>query len=96
MLFPFECSKCKNRFDEQFPIGKAPREVRCPKCKGLAKRVYSGMSIGVKIDGAFHRTSSFGEQMKEKNTKAAHRMQGKKAPVRLTAWDHGNGDVRGV
>jgi putative FmdB family regulatory protein len=96
MFFPFQCQKCKKKFDVEKPIGQAPREASCPACKGTAKRIYEGMSIAVKIDGATHRTSNFGEQMKQRNAAAGYRMQGKKAPVRLTAYDHGNGDVREV
>lgn len=98
MQFPYQCQKCNKRFDVEFPIGKATRETPCPFCKGKGKgkRIYEGMSVAVKIDGAFHRTSSFGEQMKARNAAAGQRMKGRKAPVRLTAWDHGNGDVRGV
>jgi len=94
MLFPFQCQKCKKRFDGEFSIGKAPRETPCPNCQGNSKRIYEGMSIAVKINGAMCRTSSFGEQMKARNAQAGYRMQGHKAPVRLTAYDHGGGDIR--
>ena len=94
MLFPYQCQKCGNRFDGDFPIGKAPRKAPCPSCKGDSKRIYEGLSVAVKIGGHFCKTSKFGEQMKQKNEAAAHRMKGRKAPVRLTAWDHGGGDVR--
>ena len=96
MLFPYQCKKCEKKFDGDFPVGKAPREVPCPDCKGTGKRVYEGMSFAVKIGGAIDRKSTFGENMKARNTQAAYRMQGKKSPVRLKAWDHGEGDVREV
>lgn len=93
MLFPFKCTGCGKRFDGEFPIGKAPRELPCPSCQKNSKRIYEGMSIGVKVDGVT-RSSGFGEQMKARNAQAAYRMKGRKPPVRLAAWDHGNGDVR--
>ena len=100
MLFPYQCKKCSNRFDGSFPIGQAPRETRCPKCKGLSKRVYEGMSIAVKIDGRTHgqvaKSGTFGEEMKRRNLQAAQRMKGKKPPVRAIAHDFGNGDVREI
>ena len=96
MFFPYQCQKCDKRFDGEFPIGKAPRGIPCPACKGKGKRIYEGMSIAVKIDGMTHRTSQFGEQMKSRNMQAAERMKGRKAPVRLTAWDYGNGKVEEV
>lgn len=99
MLFPYQCTKCSNRFDETFPIGKATRETRCPKCKGLSKRVYEGMSIAVKIDGrttsgTTSRKSTFGEEMKRRNISAAKRQKGKVPGMRLVAHDYGNGDIR--
>lgn len=94
MFFPFQCQKCHKKFDGEFPIGKAPRETPCPTCKGTSKRVYEGTSIAVKIGGSFVHSSSFGEQMKNRNLQAAHRMKGRVAPVRLKAWDHGGGDIR--
>jgi predicted nucleic acid-binding Zn ribbon protein len=94
MLFPFMCGKCGNRFDGDFPIGQAPRTVPCPSCGGSGKRVYAGVSIGVRVAGG--RPSTFGEQMKARNGAAEHRMKGRKPPVRVKAYDYGNGDVREV
>jgi putative FmdB family regulatory protein len=95
MIFPYQCQKCGKRFDVEFAIGKAPRATPCPDCKGDGKRIYEGMSIAVKVGGAFHhRTSSFGEQMKARNVKAAQRQRGRKAPVRRAALDYGGGDIR--
>jgi predicted nucleic acid-binding Zn ribbon protein len=96
MIFPFQCQKCSKSFDEEFPIGKAPRVTPCPHCKGNGKRIYDGMCVAVKIGGAFCHSSTFGEQMKARNMQAAQRMKGRKAPVRLAAMDHGGGDVREV
>lgn len=95
MIFTYQCEKCKKSFDCDFSIGQAPRTVSCPSCGYMGKRVYSGMSISVKIDGRTHG-STFGEQMKNKNKNAAERMKGRKPPVRLKAYDYGNGDIRAV
>jgi len=95
MFFPFQCQKCKKRFDGEFPIGKAPRTAICPDCHGNAQRVYEGLSIGVKIAGAAP-TRTFGEEMKARNEKAAYRMKGRTAPVRTVAHDFGGGDVREI
>ena len=92
MLFPFQCDKCGKRFDGDYPIGKAPRTVPCPSCGGSGKRVYAGVSIGVRVGGS--SPSGFGEQMKARNAAAGHRMKGRKPPVRVKAYDYGNGDVR--
>lgn len=95
MLFPYQCQKCEKRFDGDFPIGQAPRQTSCPSCDGEGKRIYEGLSLGVKIGGnTIHRT--FGEQMKSRNAQAAHRMKGNRPPVRPIAHDYGNGDVREV
>lgn len=96
MLFGFECQKCNKRFDVDFPIGKAPRATPCPSCKGSGKRVYAGMSIAVKINGHTSLSTSFGEQMKKKNMQSSSKLHGKSPPVRLTAWDYGNGNIREV
>lgn len=95
MLFPFQCKKCQKRFDGDFPIGKAPREIPCPSCKGTGKRIYEGLSLGVCISGVTHPTT-FGEQMKARNAQAAHRMQGRVPPVKRVANDFGGGDVREI
>ena len=96
MQFPFQCQKCQKRFDGDYPIGKAPRETRCPSCKGKSKRLYEGMSIAVKIDGDFRHSSSFGEQMRERNLAAGKRMQGRTPGLRRVATDYGGGDIREV
>ena len=96
MIFPYQCQKCNKRIELEFPIGKAPRQVDCDKCKGKANRVYEGMSIAVKINGSFCGTTNFGEQMKAKNIKAGEKMKGKKPGLKLAAYDYGGGDVREV
>lgn len=95
MLFSYECQKCGKRFDGEYPIGKAPRVTPCPACKSDSKRVYAGVSISVKVSGRA-ASSTFGEQMKARNLAAGHRMKGRKPPVRTTAHDYGNGDIREV
>lgn len=95
MLFPFQCVGCGKRFDGDYPIGKAPRVVPCPSCGKSAKRVYAGVSIGVAVSGS-RSSGSFGEQMKARNLEAGKRMKGRKPPVRVVAYDHGGGDIRGV
>jgi hypothetical protein len=94
MLFPFQCEKCGKKMDEDFPIGKAPRSVRC-SCGGTCRRVYAGTSLSIRVSG---RTSgsTFGEQQRQKNLQASHRMKGRKPPVRTVAYDYGNGDMREV
>ena len=92
MLFGYECQKCHKRFDADFPIGKATRMAPCPFCKGTGKRVYEGTSIAVKINGHTSMSSTFGEQMKKRNTEAAHRMKGRKPP-KLVGYDYGGGKV---
>lgn len=93
MLFPYMCSKCGKRFDGDFPIGKAPRGVPCPSCKSSSKRIYEGMSLSVKVSGRAP-SSTFGEQMKNRNLQAAHRMKGRKPPVRLAGYKMADGSVR--
>jgi len=95
MLFPFQCQKCDNKWDGDYPIGKAPRVVPCPSCGGAGKRVYAGLSIGVKV-GSFTRPASFGEQMKARNAAAGHRMKGRKPPVRLAGYQMPDGKVVGA
>ena len=96
MLFSFQCQKCMKKFDGEFSIGKAPRTTACPTCKGNSKRIYEGMSIAVKIGGSFAKSSTFGEQMKSRNLKAANRMKGQRPGLRPVAHDFGNGDIREV
>ena len=93
MLFGYQCEKCNKRFDVSLPIGKAPRTTPCPHCGGQGRRVYEGVSISVKVDGHFARSSTVGEEMLKKNRQAAERQKGRKAPVRLTGYDFGGGKV---
>ena len=96
MLFPYECQKCSRRFDGEFPVGTAPRETRCPVCKGLSKRVYEGMSIMLRTKGTgggISRGSSFGEQMKKKNEQAGRRMRVNRTAPKLLGYSHADGRV---
>lgn len=94
MLYQYECDKCWKPTEESFRMGTAPKFVKCPACKGRASRVYS--SPALKIGDGINRKSTFGESIRQRNLKAAHRMKGRKAPVRVAAYDHGNGDIREV
>ena len=96
MRFPFQCQKCGKKFDGEYPIGKAPRVTPCPSCKSDSKRIYDGISVAVKIGSDFARSSTFGEQMKARNMKAAQRMKGQRPGLRPVAHDFGNGDIREV
>lgn len=93
MVYEYQCDKCSERIEKDFSMGKAPRSIKCG-CGAKAKRVYSGLAIS--INGAIDRKSTFGEEMKKRNQKAAHRQQGRDAPVKLKALDYGNGDIREV
>ncbi len=92
MQYDYECEKCDGRTERSFRIGQAPRTVKCGSCGKQAKRVYNGFALG--INGGIDRPSTFGEEMKNRNKKAATRMQGREAPVKLIAHDYGNGDIR--
>jgi len=91
MVYEYQCEKCKEITEKDFSMGKAPRSVKCG-CGARAKRVYN--SFALSINGGIDRKSTFGEEMKKRNEKAAHRQQGQKAPVRTVAHDYGNGDIR--
>ena len=96
MFFSYACQKCNKRFDRQFPVGKAPRETVCD-CGGKGKRVYEGMSIMLRtngVHGGINRGSSFGEQMKAKNVRAAERQKSKTPPVRLAGYKYADGSIR--
>lgn len=92
MVYPYRCP-CGKSIEQEYPMGKNPREVPCPKCGQTAKRVYEGMSIAIKVGSSFARGSTFGEQMKAKNAAAGHRMKGRKPPVRLAGYKHMDGRV---
>ena len=92
MQFPYQCDKCGRKVDGDYPIGQAPRTVPCSSCGGTCKKVYAGMSLSIRVDGRT-RGSTFGEQMKQRNVSAAHRMKGRKPPVRLLGYEHKDGSV---
>lgn len=95
MLYEYHCEKCDERVEQQFRIGKAPRTVKC-RCGAQAKRVYS--SFALSVNGGIDRKSTFGEELKKRNERAAKRMRKEhgKGPVRTVAHDYGGGDVREV
>jgi predicted nucleic acid-binding Zn ribbon protein len=96
MTFSYECQKCKKHFDTEFPEGKAPRGMKWPSCGGDGKRIYSGMSIMLKVNGVhggINRASTFGEQMKSGNTQAGKRMRVNRTPPKLVGYNYGGGKV---
>ena len=86
MIFAFECQKCHKRIEQEYSIGKAPRTVPCP-CGDPAKRIYEATGLVFMVGGKPMRKSTWGEDQKKKNERAAFRMQGKKPPVRLLGYD---------
>lgn len=94
MFYEFECRACNTKAEQEFRMGKAPKSVKCGRCGGQAKRIFSTFALS--IGGAINRKSTFGESMRNLNQKAAHRMKGRERPARITAYDYGNGDIRGI
>lgn len=95
MQFPYECQKCHKRQEQAYGIGKAPRTVSC-SCGGIAKRIYETTGLVFMVGGNPIRKSTFGESLKKRNMNASSKLHGKKPPVRVTAYDYGNGDIRDV
>jgi len=48
MLYPYQCTKCKNKEDLEYQItDNLPQEVECPKCKNIMKRVWESSNVVV-------------------------------------------------
>ena len=89
MTYEYECD-CGARTERRARMGSAPRTVKCPKCGAKAKRIFNSFAIG--IDGGIDRKSTFGENMRKRNDTAGRRMRkNRDAPVKLSAYDYGDG-----
>jgi putative FmdB family regulatory protein len=55
--YEYECTKCKNTFEEEAPI-TAPARQRCPRCRGKVIRLVSGGSGIVFKGSGFYATDS--------------------------------------
>jgi len=98
MFYDYKCTECENLFEEDFPIGKAEKEVECPSCGGAAKRTFTSCNFILKGGGWPSKKGRFNKEMTERNERAGRRMRKEhgKGPVRKVAHDFGNGDVREV
>jgi len=96
MLFTYECKSCGG-LERDFPIGKAPRKVKC-KCGAPAKRTYESMSFVLKGGGWPGKSGSFNREMTQRNESAGRKMRKEHGdgPMKLVAHDYGDGDVREV
>ena len=46
--YKFRCSNCGNEFDKLYlSYKKAKEEEKCPKCQGIAKKVFTAPSISL-------------------------------------------------
>ena len=89
MLYDYRCSECEMKFEVNFPLGKAEKEVECSECGKQAKRVFGCNFI-------LPDASKFNREMTERNRKAGERQKANRPPVRTIAHDYGNGDIREV
>ena len=89
MLYDYRCSECKAEFEANFPMGEAKKEIECLECGNMAKRAFG-------CNFVLPDASKFNREMTERNRKAGERQKDNIPPVRLKAYDYGNGDIREV
>ena len=61
-VFDYQCRKCKHIFEREHPLGEDPR-VKCPICRGAAKKLISNVGVVFKGSGFYctdHRKSDSG------------------------------------
>lgn len=63
--YEYECQKCKHRFERLQSMSEAPVK-RCPKCKGIVKRL-----IGAGAGLIFKGSGFFITDYKKRNTSPA-------------------------
>ncbi len=51
-LYDYQCRKCNHLFEHEHRIGENPR-VRCPICKGAAKKLISPVGVVFKGSGFY-------------------------------------------
>lgn len=72
-LYEYECSKCGHCF-EKIERHTAPQKQKCPKCKGVAERLFSAPAAHFKGSGwyvtDYARKPSGADSKSEKSEKA--------------------------
>jgi putative FmdB family regulatory protein len=97
MTYEYRCAACGGNSEREFPIGKAEREVPCPACGGVARKLVSKSGLVFKGGGWPSKSVSLNAEMTRRNEEAGRRMRKEHKPgMRLAALDHGGGDVREV
>ena len=51
-VFDYQCRKCKHIFEREHPLGEDPR-VKCPICRGPAKKLISNVGVVFKGSGFY-------------------------------------------
>ena len=51
-IFDYQCRKCNHIFEHEHHIGEEPR-VKCPVCKGQAKKLISRVGVVFKGSGFY-------------------------------------------
>ena len=49
MIYVYLCEKCKEESVEEFPMGSAPKEIKC-KCGGTMKQDFLGKLKSIQTD----------------------------------------------
>lgn len=98
MLFDYGCSECEIYFEMDFPIGKAKKKTKCPECGKDSNRRFTSCNFILKGGGWPRKFTFFNKEMTDRNNTAARNMRKEhgEGPVRLVAYDYGDGDVREV
>ena len=51
-LFDYQCRRCNHIFENEHHLGEEPR-VKCPVCKGIAKKLISPVGVMFKGSGFY-------------------------------------------
>ena len=70
-LFDYRCKTCGVVFEEDHPVGKAPKETKCKECGETAKRAYTTCNFSMEGPTS---NMKFNKEMTERNRKAEERM----------------------
>lgn len=81
-LYDFQCEKCGEIVEVNFPLGKAPKKVSC-NCGGEAPRYYGSVGFILKGNGWPSQTMKRKEEGTAKNEAAGRRMRKSHTPPKL-------------
>jgi len=76
MIFEYQCIKCQNVLEKDFPLGKAKKTINCPKCNSECNRFWKNMNFVLNGQSGEwpSKKIKFNNEMTKQNEKAGKKM----------------------